>query len=133
MVPQTRQLTPLFLLFLAPLLCAGDWYVSYRLHSRNFLIQSERLQVSKAMVPFEGESQPVCTFTTEAESFETFAKTSTQPLLECLMAHGVLVHSREKITDLVHHDGSLELILPPIPLKVDFNDGLVIINKVTGH
>ncbi|WP_456451462.1 hypothetical protein [Hydrogenimonas sp.] len=133
MVPQTRQLILFTLLLLTTALFAGDWYVSYRLHSHNFVIHSERLQVSKAMVPFQGESQPVCTFLTEAENFASFAKTQSQPLLECLMAHGVLVHSREKITDLVHHNASLELVLPPVPLKVDFNDGLVIINKVIRH
>ena len=131
MVSQTRQLS--LLLLLAPALFAGDWYVSYRLHSHNFLIVNEHLYVSKAMVPFQGETRKICTFITEAEDFRTFAETDTQPLLECLFTHGVLVHSRAQITDLVTHHDTLELILPPAPLQVEFNDGLVIINQVVGR
>jgi len=130
-VSPTRQLILTFLAAYAPALFAGEWYLSYRLHSRNFIIQSERLQLSKAMVPFRKKGEQICTFLTEAEDFRTFAKTHTQPLLECLFAHGVLIRSRDEITDLVHHDDTLVLVLPPAALQVDFNDGLVIIKKIT--
>ena len=133
MVPAIGRLTALILTLLAPALTAGDWYVSYRLHSDRFVIVSEHLFVSKAMVPFNGRSESVCTFVTEARSFETFAREEEQRLLECLFEHGVIVQSREKILDMVHDRESLELILPPTPLQVEFNDGLVIIKKVTGH
>ena len=121
------------LLLLAPALFAGDYYISYRLHSDRFEIASEHLYISKAMVPFPQKGRTVCTFVTEAETFEAFARSEEQKLLECLFEHGVIIQSRERILDLVSRQESLELILPPTPLKVDFNDGLVIINQVIGH
>ncbi|WP_201352652.1 hypothetical protein [Hydrogenimonas urashimensis] len=123
------------LLFLLPVpaLFAGDYYISYHLYSRNFIIIDEHVYLSKAMVPFPSNSLPVCTFVTEKESFEDFAKEEEQKLLECLFEHGVFVKSYENILNFVAKKEKLELILPPTPLQVDFNDGLVIIKKVVGH
>ncbi|WP_300368942.1 hypothetical protein [Hydrogenimonas sp.] len=134
MVSTIGRLIPLlFLLVFSPALVAGDYYISYRLHSSDFILVDEHLYISKAMVPFERENRNICTFVTEAEDFKTFAREENQELLECLFEHGVIVKSREKILDLVSQRESLELILPPTPLQVEFNDGLVIIKKVTGH
>ncbi len=120
----------LFFLIISPALRAGDYYISYHLHSSNFTVVDEHLSISKAMVPFEGKSGEICTFVTEAESFETFAREENQKVLECLFEHGVIIKSREKIRDLVSSQESLVLILPPMPLQVDFNEGLAIIKKV---
>ena len=134
MVSAAGRLIGLFFFLLPfPALAAGDYYISYRLHSSDFVIVDEHLYVSGAMVPFDEKNEKICTFVTKAEDFKTFAETENQKLLECLFEHGVIVKSREKIRDLVSRQESLELILPPTPLQVEFNDGLVIINKVIGH
>ncbi|WP_457597375.1 hypothetical protein [Hydrogenimonas sp.] len=133
MVPPARPLRAILpLLFLCvPALWAADYYLSYRIHIHNYRVVAEHLYLSRAMVPFHGTGKNLCTFVTDAERFETFAETHAQPLLECLFERGVLLHSRERIVDLAHHDDTLTMLLPPTPLQVEFNDGLVIIREVS--
>ncbi|WP_353662040.1 hypothetical protein [Hydrogenimonas sp. SS33] len=133
MVPPTRQLISL-LLFLLPLFGDSKWYyVSYRLHTQRFLPVREHIYVSRAMVAPEVKTKPLCTFVTDAESFESFAREKNRLLEECLFRQGVLVTSRERTLNLTDDGSHLLLRLPPTLLKVEFNDGLVIINQIDNH
>ena len=132
MVPAARQLIfALFLsLLLVPALAAGDYYVSYRIHTERFLPVHEHLYVTKAMVPIQAPVEPICRFVTSAESFEAFVRREPGRLEECLFPEGVRVRSWERIEKGVDAGSHLLMLLPPTPIKVDFNDGLVIIYKV---
>ena len=133
MVPPTRQLT-LLLFALLPLWGGSRWYyLSYRLHTENFLPVHEHLYLSKAMVVPQGKTERLCTFVTDAQNFESFAKEKNRLLEECLFRQGVLVNSRERYRDLSDDGSHLLLRFPPLLLKVEFNDGLVIIDKVVGR
>ena len=132
MVSAARQL--IFALFLSTLLVpafgAGDYYVSYRIHTERFLPVHEHLYVTKAMVPIDAPVEPICRFLTTAQSFEAFAREKSRLLEECLFPQGVRVRSWERIENAVDTGSHLLMIVPPTPIKVDFNDGLVIIYKV---
>ncbi|WP_456449525.1 hypothetical protein [Hydrogenimonas sp.] len=130
MVPETGQLKKFLPLLFAPALFAGDYYLSYHLYSSRFLIVEERIRISRAMVPFEKKGETICTFFSASEDFPSFARRNEEKLLECLFEHGIIVRARDETVDLVNRRESLELLLPPIPLQVEFNDGLVIIRKV---
>ncbi len=127
MVSAPRPLI-LLVLFVATL-TAGEreYYISYRLSGSRATLVDEHLHISRAMVPFQGDFHPICTFSTDTETFENFAKKSEQPLLECLIRQGVLVHAFERIVGMTAQRERVEMIVPPTPLKVVFNDGLVII------
>ncbi|BDY12466.1 hypothetical protein [Hydrogenimonas cancrithermarum] len=127
MVRPTRTL--IALLFSSALL-AGDYYLSYRLRTKDFTIVDEHLSISRAMAPFRKKSFTICSFESETNSFQAWSKKNETLLLECLFRHGVLLKSQERYTDLARTRESIELILPPTPLQVDFNDGLVIIKKI---
>ena len=119
-----------FFIFLPFQSWGGDWFLSYRLQSKNFHLIQERFSLARAMVPFQGKSNRICVFPSDTKNFKEFDNTHTQPLLECLFSHGVYVYSYAKIANLINQKDSLELVLPPVPLQVEFNDGLVIIKKV---
>ena len=131
MVPAARQLIPLLLLsLLLPAFGAGGYYVSYRIHTERFLPVHEHLYVTKAMAPIDGPLEPLCRFLTDAKSFEAFAREEPRLLEECLFPEGVRVRSWERIENGIDAGSHLLMIVPPTPIKVDFNDGLVIIYKV---
>ncbi len=128
MVPQAR---PLILSFYTSLLFgADDWYLSYRIRTDNFIPFYEHLYLSRAMVPFEGSKRRLCRFPFEGKDFKTFVQTHSQQLLECLFRTGIVVRGESRIDRLTAQNDRVTLILPPIPLKVEINDGLVTIYEV---
>ncbi len=128
MVSPTRPL--ILFLFASLLLGADDWYLSYRIRTDRFIPVYEHLYLSKAMVPFRGHTRKLCTFTAETKRFRNFVQTHSQALLECLFHAGVLIRGTSRTDRLAIERDTTTLILPPIPLKVEINDGLVTIYEV---
>ena len=128
MVSPTR---PLILFFLASLLLgADDWYLSYRIRTDNSIPVYEHLYLSKAMVPFKGPARRLCRFPFKGKDFKHFVSRHAQPLLECLFRSGVLIRGESRTDRLAIERDTTILVLPPIPVKVEINDGLVTIYEV---
>ena len=110
-----------------------NYYLSYHLQVHDAVPTYERLSLTRAMVPFHGEMRPLCRFESDETDFETFVRYHRETLLQCLMPTGVELKSWERTERHISSFNLIDLRLPPLPLQVEFNDGLVIINQVVGR
>ncbi len=125
-----RKTLPLTLLLLCSL-AAEEYYISYTLITKDLLAVEESLKISRAMTPLHGRKTPLCRFETESgERFERWARNNRTRLAECLLAHTASIRSYSRNEGLLHEKDLLILTTRTIPVQVDFNDGLVTIEKI---
>jgi len=131
MVRKTGRLTLLFsLLFSSPLPGMEDYYVSYALLTEKQSVTAERIYISRAMTPLGEAGKELCRFETDLPDFQTFIKYRKHQIVTCLMRQGVLVRSYETSRNAVISREAVWITLPPVGIKVAFNDGVVIVRKV---
>ncbi len=126
MVRQTFTL----ILLLASMQAGQEYYIYYRVVSSNLTVVEESLKISPAMTPLSGRTAPLCKFETEEKSFEKWARKNRQKLLECILKESVKIRSFNRF-DSHLPTKSLDILTSEIlPVKVEFNDGLVTIKKI---
>ncbi|WP_456323960.1 hypothetical protein [Hydrogenimonas sp.] len=108
---------------------AGDFYLSYHLVARDHAVAYEKLSISAAMTTFSGHFIEICRFPSPQTRFQTFAKNHRKDLLECLQKSAIWLRSYETYTNLLRQRDTVSLRIPPTRLKVDFNEGFVIIKR----
>jgi len=109
---------------------ADDYYASYYLYTKNFKIVNERLRLSKAMVTFKKDAKPICTILSNSKKIKSFLKQNRKDILSCLFNEGVFVSSYGTYEELISKKEIVVLKIPPTPIQVIFNNGLVTIKKV---
>jgi hypothetical protein len=117
-------------LFLLSALRADDYYISYSLYVKDYIVINEKLSLSKAMVKFKREGKPICSFENNSSNIKSFFKENSSAILECLFKKEVLVHSNSLYFKNRRDRDYIKIDIPPTPIQVDFNDELVIIKEI---
>jgi len=117
-------------LFFSSILVADDYYVSYYLYTKNFKVLNEKLNFSKAMVPFKTKGATICKIATIRKNIDRFVKKNRRKILSCLFKEGVFVNSYGTYSNLISKKEMIILKILPTPIQVDFNNGLAIIRKI---
>lgn len=115
-------------------LLAGDYYVTYSLASKQLVLSSEKVVISRAIVPFKKSK---VLYTSQIENSEPFSKNENEfikehkeKIVEKLLEYDVLVSSYQKNYNLEFFSEKTEVKFGPVPMKIDFNDDFVTIKIV---
>jgi len=117
-------------LLLLSVIMADDYFVSYYLYTKNFKVLNEKLNFSKAMVPFKKEGSTICKIATGSDNIGLFIKKKKKDILFCLFKEGVFVSSYGTYSQMLSKKEMIILKILPTPIQVDFNNGLAIIKKI---
>jgi len=109
---------------------ADDYYANYSLYIKDFSVVNEKLSFSKAMIPFKSIGKPICKLETNSSNLKKLTLTDQDSILECLFKEGVFIHSYDTYINNLRKKNYIKIKIPPTPVQVDFNDGLVIIRKI---
>ena len=112
------------ILFCSALCAAQEYYVTYKLHSKNLSFYNEKIQISKAMVPSKQRSYKTLSFTTTLDSVEEVLQKQRYKIIDLLLTQSASVSAKN---DAYNYKGSSSTTLRIYPkrIKVAFNNGLV--------
>ena len=130
MVPSLRRFTLTLPLLCSALFGAQYYYVSFRIVADRGLVALDRLRLSKMMTPPAGHAEKMCEIFSDADTFADLVRRESDALLDCLSHENTVIRSYQKSLDNILVRDKTVLIVPPMPLQVEFNDGLAIIYKV---
>ena len=114
------------------LFCSDVFWFSYKIVTVNSLVIYEQKNIASVMVPFEGNTQPLCTIALSNPlnlPKEQFLRKNFDVILPCfyqLSAH--LLSWDEQY--LKHGKDQVEIVIEPVRFTVDFKDEFATINAI---
>ncbi|MGM0533844.1 MAG: hypothetical protein ACQERK_05045 [Campylobacterota bacterium] len=118
-----RQIVAVMLLGSA--LCAAqDFYVTYKMHSKNLAFYNETILISKAMVKQKGSVYKTLLFYSGLQSLEEVLRKQKGDIVNLLLREGATVTAADTATDAVGSTATTLQIYPK-RIKVAFNNGFV--------
>lgn len=109
-------------------LIGDDYLIGYRLTTSNSTLSSEKLTISKAMIPCNGNrSLPLTLEWTQKDTLPTLLQRHEEEFLEYAMRQPLHLSSNGSISPL-HQNNHDTLTLPTQCYAVDFNEDFVTIS-----
>ncbi len=112
-------------MLLGSALCAAqDFYVTYKMHSKNMAFYNETVLISKAMVKQKGSVYKTLLFYSGLQSLEEVIRKQKSDIVNLLLREGATVTAADTATDAVGSTATTLQIYPQ-RIKVAFNNGFV--------
>ncbi len=111
------------IIFSFALLHGEDYFVTYKLYTKDFRVYNESIQIAKAMTPRADKPYGFISLSTPYEKPGKFFAHQKRELLQKLLAHDAYLSSKTAVSALqARTDTTLRLY--PKRIKVEFNNGL---------
>ncbi|MCF6201791.1 MAG: hypothetical protein L3J42_06690 [Hydrogenimonas sp.] len=117
-------------LLIASAEAAEEYYIYYSIISSRQTVVEESLKISPAMTKLKGARHHLCSFETKIRSFKEWTRNNKERVIECLLKHSANIRSYNRFDSLLSTKNLDILTSSILPVQVEFNDGLVIINKI---
>jgi len=125
-----RRYCTLGIFFFSSLLCADEYFISYRFVVKDALFYNESLQVSKAMKKCKGSpSQTTILDYNHKTKLKDILLSNDEKFLSYISKLGIFIKHNEKTTNMKNHSTTI-LTLKTTCFKVDFNDNFVRISAL---
>ena len=111
------------LIFFATFLCAEEYYLTYKLHTQDYTIINESIQISKAMIDRADLPYTALFFWSDYETVDDIIKYEKEKIVDTVLNQYAFVHSN---TTAQHYQAKIKtnLHIYPVRIKVEINNGL---------
>jgi len=112
-------------------LAAGDYYITYTLSSKQLVVSSEKVAISKAMTPLHFKK---VRFTVDipnespvSRDERSFVQEHREEIVQALLGYETKVDSAQNSNKYQNFDEKTQIKYGPTPIEIVFNDGFVTI------
>lgn len=113
----------LAIIFFPSILLSGEYFITYKLYSQNFVLYNENIYISKVMVENDKKPKKFFTFSTEYEKIDDLITYEKYKIIDTILQQYAHIQSKTYSNHSIAKINT-HLQIYPKRIKVEINNGL---------